>query len=449
MNKILTKHTQDISKEDAILNAIKKGIWIYFFLLIFEGALRKWFLPFLSAPLLIVRDPLAMWLIYMGWKHHIVKANIYVLALSFISLFAICTALVFGHGNLMVAFFGARILIIHFPIMFIIGKVFNLEDVIKMGRVLLIIAIPMTVLIALQFYSPQSAWVNRGIGGDMEGAGFSGAMGYFRPPGTFSFTTGNVMFFSFVACFVFYFWLAKVQINRLLLIGATLGVFASISLSISRTLLYSIVLTFVFTLISVANKPKYLVRMLVFMVLGVLMFAILSQTPFFQTGMDAFTTRLEVASESEGSVSDSIMNRIFGGMLTAISNSSHLPFFGYGLGMGTNAGAALLTGERGFLVAEGEWLRLVGEMGFVIGLIVLLIRVIFCADIFIRSYNNIKKGNLLPWLLLSVGLLAILQGQWAQPTVLGFSTLIGGLILASSKKEPLPPENETLTTELK
>ncbi|MGE5944870.1 MAG: hypothetical protein ACM31G_11085 [Flavobacteriales bacterium] len=441
MNKVLTNHTQNITKEEAILNAIKKGIWIYFFLLIFEGALRKWFLPFLAAPLLVVRDPVAIWLIYMAWKHHIVKNNIYVLLMVFCTIIAISTALIFAHGNLIVALYGARILLIHFPVMFIIGKVFTIEDVIKMGKVLLIIAIPMTVLIALQFYSPQSAWVNRGVGGDVEGAGFSGALGYFRPPATFSFITGTVLFYSLVGCFIFYFWLAKIKINRLLLILATVGLLASIPLSISRTLLYTIGVTFVFSLISVAGKPKFLVRMLVFVILGALAFTILSQTPFFQTGTEAFASRFESANKTEGGMANSIMDRVFGGMITAVSNSNDLPFFGYGLGMGTNAGAALLTGERGFLVAEGEWLRLVGEMGFVMGIIVLLIRVIFCADIFIRSYSVIKKGNLLPWLLLSVGLLIILRGQWAQPTVLGFSTLVGGLILAAAKKDTSQPEN--------
>lgn len=416
------------------LNWLKKGVWLYFLLLIFEGALRKWVLPSLQAPLLIVRDPLAMFLIYMSWKHNIVSANMYVYIISLLTIIGVSTALVFGHGNLFVAIYGARVLILHFPVMFIIGTIFNRDDVIKLGRLLLYIAIPMTILIALQFYSPQSAWVNRGIGGDVEGGGFSGALGYFRPPGTFSFTTGNVLFFSFVACYVFYFWLSKAKINSLLLIAATICVLVSIPLSISRTLLFSIVITFIFTLFSVASSPKFLIKMLVFIVLGILLLTMLSSTPFFQTATEAFSHRFEVANNVEGGVSSSIMDRFFGGMLTAISDSGDLPFFGFGLGMGTNAGAFLLSGGKTFLIAEGEWLRLVGEMGFVMGIMVILTRVVFCGSIFFKSYGNIKYGNILPWILLSFGMLIILQGQWAQPTVLGFSTLVGGLILASSKK---------------
>lgn len=441
MNKILTMPMQSSTKDEAIIEVLKKGIWLYFFLLIFEGALRKWFLPFLATPLLVVRDPIAIWLIYMAWKHHIVKANMYVLLMTFFTIIAICTALIFGHGSMIVALYGARITLIHFPVMFIIGKLFSVEDVIKMGKVLLMIAIPMTVLIALQFYSPQSAWVNRGVGGDMEGAGFSGALGYFRPPATFSFITGTVMFYSLVACFVFYFWLSNAKINRLILIGATAGLIASLPLSISRTLAYTMGLTFVFTLISVASKPKFFVRMVGFIILGLVVLVVLSQTSLFKTGTEAFATRFDVATDSEGGMTNSIMDRVFGGMLSAVENSNNLPFFGQGLGMGTNAGAAMLTGERStFLIAEEEWPRLVGEMGFVLGIFILLIRIIFCVDIFVRSYSRIKKGNILPWLLLSVGLLIILRGQWAQPTVLGFSTLVGGLILASVKNDSSKPE---------
>ena len=432
MNTVLTAHSDSISKEASLINLLKKGIWLYFFLLIFEGALRKWFLPFLSTPLLIVRDPVAIWLIFICWKNNIIKANFYVLSITFITMISFAASLVFGHGSISVAVFGARILIIHFPVMFIIGKVFNIEDVIKMGKVMLVITIIMAILIGMQFYSPQFAWVNRGVGGDIDGAGFSGSDGYFRPSATFSFTTGNVLFFSMAACYIFYYWLAKNNVNRFILIAATVGLLAAIPLSISRTLMFSVGVTLIFTMVSVASKPKYLMRMLVFIILLTLILVILNTTEFFGTATQAFTNRFETASEIEGGVSNSLFERFFGGMIHAISGGD-MPFFGYGLGMGTNAGSALLTGKVSFLIAEGEWLRLVGEMGFVLGVFILLIKVIFCADIFMKSYKSIRFDNILPWLLLSVGLLVILQGQWAQPTVLGFSTLLGGLILASSK----------------
>src|SRR5690606_35555803 len=142
-------------------------------LLLFESAVRKWFLPFLSTPLLVVRDHIALYIIYVSWKNNLLPSNFYILGMLLIGFLGIVTALVVGHGSLLVAIFGARILMIHFPLMFVIGAIFDREDVVKAGKILLWISIPMVILIGLQFYSPQSAWVNRGVGGDMEGTGFS------------------------------------------------------------------------------------------------------------------------------------------------------------------------------------------------------------------------------------------------------------------------------------
>src|ERR1700690_2343488 len=52
------------SAEAAQLVILRRMIWLYFALLIAEGALRKWIVPSLSTPLLVIRDPLVL-LIYV------------------------------------------------------------------------------------------------------------------------------------------------------------------------------------------------------------------------------------------------------------------------------------------------------------------------------------------------------------------------------------------------
>ena len=54
---------------------IKKLIWAYFLLLLFEGALRKWFLPGLSQGLLIIRDPLVIWIYYLCYAQGVFPLN--------------------------------------------------------------------------------------------------------------------------------------------------------------------------------------------------------------------------------------------------------------------------------------------------------------------------------------------------------------------------------------
>ena len=410
---------------------LKKAVWAYLLLLIFEGALRKWVLPGLATPLLIVRDPLALWVIFRLWNLGLFPKSIYLTSMVVIGCLGIVTALLFGHGSLPVALFGARILLIHFPFMFAMGKILEREDILEMGRAILWISIPMALLIAMQFYSPQSAWVNRGIGGDIEGGGFSGAMGFFRPPGTFSFTNGNSFFFNVTAVFVIYFWLNPKSVNLLLLSLASIGVLMSIPLSISRSLLFSIGISLFFAVIGAMLNKRYASKIITAIVVLFIGLIVLSQLTFFQTATEAFTDRFETANTSEGGLGGVLGDRYLGGLITALKSSTEQDFFGYGIGMGTNAGSKLLTGKASFLISEGEWGRVIGEQGAIMGIGIIVIRLGLSFRFLILSYKRMLGGDLLPWILLSFGLLIIPQGQWAQPTSLGFSTLIGGLLFAS------------------
>jgi hypothetical protein len=410
---------------------LRRAVWAYFYLLIFEGALRKWVLPGLATPLLIIRDPVALYLIIVTWRRGLIAANPYLTGMVVIASFGIITATLLGHGNLWVALFGARTFLLHFPLIFIIGRIFTREDVIRMGKAALWIAIPMVVLVALQFFSPQSAWVNKGVGGG-EVAGFTGANGYFRPSATFSFTNGNTFFFTFVAPFVFYFWLNGKAANKLFLTAATAALLFSIPLSISRTLLFQVLLSLVFVLLASARKPENLGRMLLAVIGGTLVIGLLSQLSVFATATETFTARFEGANEQEGGLESVFLDRFLGGLIGALTGSNAgIPFFGYGLGMGTNVGSMLLTGTTMFLVGEGEWGRIIGELGPLLGLTVIFLRVGLTAKISWACYKKLAQGDLLPWLLLSLGLLSLSQGGWAQPSALGFCVLTGGLIVAS------------------
>ncbi|MDB4902317.1 MAG: rane protein [Mucilaginibacter sp.] len=423
------KETANTSNEYHLL---KRGIWAYFLLLIFEGALRKWVLPGLSNPLLIVRDPIAIWLVYSAWKKNLLPSSIYLYGMILVGLIGFYLAVFVGHGNIIVALFGARILLFHFPMMFVIGRVFTREDVDKMGKAIVWISIPMAILIGLQFHSPQSAWVNRGLAGDVAGAGFGGAGDYFRPPGTFSFIVGTALFFGLLAPFVFYFWLNPKKINKLILISATVGMMAAIPFSISRALLAEVALSMVFTLIAIVGKPEYSGKIIASFFVGLIVLAVLSQSGFFNTAIEVFTSRFNNANEAEGGlVKGVIANRFFGGLVRSLQSSSKIPFWGFGIGMGTNVGSQLLSGDRKFLIDELEWGRLIGELGPLIGLTAIILRVGLTIKILFACIRKMLAGDSLPWLLLSFGLVILAQGGWAQPTALGFFVMIGGLIFAA------------------
>lgn len=414
----------------------RQGVWVYFALLLFEGALRKWFLPFLATPLLVVRDPVALWVLYQVLRLRLFPKTPYLIGMTFVGVVGLVLALLVGHGDLFVALFGARMFLIHWPFMFAVGAVFQREDVLQMGRVTLAIAIPMAILTGIQFYSPQSAWVNLGVGGDEAGAGFSGALGYFRPPGTFSFTIGNSLFFSFVAAYLLYFWIDLRAIPKALLVGASVALLAAIPLSISRSLLFQVVISAAFLGIAAARRPRYLGRVIGSGVILTGLLIALRGAPSFQTATAAFSARFESASEYEGGLQGTLGDRFLGGLMSALQTSGDQPLWGYGMGLGTNAGSAILAGKRQYLLSEGEWGRLVGEMGAILGLSTIFLRVLFSCNFLLKSYKRLLVGDVLPWMLMSFGFLFVAQGQWAQPTSLGFSTLIGGLVLASFRRGP-------------
>ncbi len=426
---------------------LKVGIWIYFFLLLFEGALRKWVLPALSTPLLIVRDPVAFWLLIVSIRRGILSFNLYLSGMIVLGVLGIFTAILFGHGSIPVAVYGARILVLHFPLIFIIGRIFNKDDVLKMGRMMLIISVPMALLITLQFYSPQSAWVNKSVSGGDEGAGFSGALGYFRPPGTFSFINGTTQFFGLLAPFVFYFWLnPHNKIHKILLIAATLSLLSAMPLSISRTLFFSVLVSGIFAVIAITRKPQYVGRMLAVIFLGLISLIVLSQAKFFQTATAAFTTRFEGANETEGGVKGVVGDRYFGSLLSGFTHSDDQPFWGYGMGIGTSVGGSLLSGKAQLQLGEYEWGRLIGEMGLLMGACVILLRLGISLKIARAAYRKLMSGDLLPWMLLSFCLLNLPQGQWGQPTSLGFGILIGGLNIASLRNPAIKLKNKRYST---
>lgn len=415
----------------------RKIFWIYLFLLIFEGALRKWFLPSLATPLLLVRDPIAIWFTLVGWQRGWLN-NGYAKGMMLAATVSFVLTLLVGHHNVAVALFGWRIYFFHFPMIFVLGHILTRTDLLRVGQFLLWLSIPMTVLIVIQFYSPPTAWVNIGIGGEGT-AGFGGALGYMRPPGTFSFTAGYTAYQAVVGCYLLYYLVMndtlpkEFRFSKAVLIILAGCYLLSIPMSISRGHLFQTCVFLAFLFLAALRKNKLKVRFLKFAAIAVLAGFVLSASGLLDTGIEVFTARFEGASESEGGLEGTIGDRYIGGYLGALFNWS-MPLFGYGIGLGTNVGATLMGGDMwsfGFN-GEVEWSRIMGECGIILGLIIIGIRVLFSLKLWKKSYDLlIKRYDLLPWMLSAGMMLTIPQGQWAVPTNLGFSILLGGLTLAA------------------
>ena len=417
----------------------RRAIWLYLVLLVFEGALRKWFLPSLATPLLLVRDPIAIYLMFEGFRHRWLTSGYVKVMMTVASVSALATLLV-GHHNLFVSLYGWRIYFFHFPVIFVMGKVLARDDLLKMGRFFLYLSIPMTLLVVAQFYSPQTAWVNVGVGGE-GGAGFGGALGYMRPPGTFSFTSGYVSFQAVVGCFLLYFLVSNELLDeerrlpKWVLAVAVVCYLVSIPTSISRTHFFQTLVFLAFLGMAAFRKNRLKVYFLQAVVLTSLAVFILSAWGVADTMMEAFNARFTGANEVEGGVRGVLGERYVGGLLGAFLNTD-IPICGYGMGLGTNAGASLMGGNMysfGFN-AEVEWERVLGECGLLMGTVILGVRLLFSLDICYKAYRClIARTDMLPWMLSAGMMLTVPQGQWGIPTNLGFCILFGGLALAAVK----------------
>ena len=167
----------------------------------------------------------------------------------------------------------------------------------------------------------------------------------------------------------------------------------------------------------------------------------------YEEGTVVFQARLVRIGDAQVGMVGKATNwteRVFNDFTSGYRAMTIAPLFGYGLGMGTNVGAKLLTDDLGFLLAEGEWARVFLEIGPVLGLFYILLRIFICVYLYKIAALSARSGNFLPMLLFCSCFLLIITGQFGQATTLGFAVFIAGLTLAASRdmknKTKSPPE---------
>jgi hypothetical protein len=413
------------------IRSIRRLIWLYFWLLLFEGALRKWVLPGWSGPLLIVRDPVVLAIYALALTTRIFPFNKFVVTAIVLAVLSFVSSL-FVSGNLVVTLYGVRTNFLHLPLIFLIPKVFSKKDVIRVGYWLLLLSIPMTVLVALQFMSPSGGWLNAATGGDLASQMIATGSRV-RPAGIFSFVTGMVSFLSVVAAFLFAGFLERGMGPAWLRAAVIPCLMFSLVLSGSRSALASVTIIIGVVLVVCFRKVSIFRRVLAPAILSYLAFLALCYLPLFREGLEVHEERLRAG---EG-VQKGIVARYLGGFGESIEIAGRTPLFGYGLGIGTNAGATILTGSRAFLLGESEWSRAVGESGPVFGYAYILLRLWIGWFVLRAAWKALGRDQPMPLLLLGASGLDLISGQFGQPTTLGFAVFTTGLALASLNPEPL------------
>lgn len=410
-------------------------LWTYFWLIIFEGAMRKWLLPGLSTPLLLIREPVAIAAFMLGWPYLSRRPWVgWVGWLWGIGAVGLFLAISIGHRDLPTALFGTRILWFHLPLIFLFAAVFTRDDVYAFAKAIALVAIPMAVLIAMQYSLPQSHFLNVAPGGE-EGGGFSGALGKFRPPGTFSFTNGLTEFYALAAACVVGIVISGPRPLPKWIWLSMGSLIVALPISISRGLLFKYVVVGIIAFAASALSGRSLKN---FVVGGLVLSAVAlgaTRLPVVQDAQKAFTARWEMATETEGGeegVQGVLEKRVGGSTVGAVAQAvSVAPLLGYGIGLGSNFGATRVGGKQLFLVGEGLWPVTLGELGPILGLILLGLRIALAGLLLRRALVQAKRANALPLILGGYALVMVVMGGTAQPTELGFVVLGAGLMLAA------------------
>jgi hypothetical protein len=441
-----------ISKD--MRNDIVRGFfYVYFWLIIFEGALRRWIFPSASDLILFIRDPIAICIFFLSFQLFFEKSVIkWTVALFFIGLSGVVLTMLGGHQDWLLTLWGARVPLLHLPLIFIMPQVLKEDDFWKFQKYTFMVAVPIVIFMILQFFMPPEHWSKIGAGGQGT-ADFLSFGDKTRPSSIFSFINGLSNFFLLLSAFFFstiidlkkkkssfFCWLVPLWL--------LLGIVFSIG---QRQLVYGVLISaFSFYLTSFIYKKLRFNLSLIFVSVIFIsaLVSFLAQYKDVRYAYELTSERIDSANLGEGAKGTAVYGRGDGGLFSSFMYRMRLyemptiiqdlGFFGRGLGYKTNAAKYRLS-EKDLIRAtteEGEESAILYtfyEYGIVIGLIFLLWKIFFTLYIFYISFKNILRKKNPQGLIFFFSNYMFIITQLEQPTALGFVVFTAGLCLMANK----------------
>lgn len=430
------KEPASVSGNEKIRRLIVNVCFIIYWLLIFEGALRKWFFPGMQKLIFFIRDPFVIFVYYLVIRYRLwPKMTPTFLFGLLVGLIFLCLGLIQSvilGLNPAVSAIGWRGYFWYLPLSFIIGEHFRGKDLARLCRQTLLLAIPMAVLTYFQFRSGPYSFLNKTM--DEDATPFLVGADIVRTSGTFTFSIGQVLFIGSIVAMVLSLWLLpKVQrpLSRPLMWAATAAVLVNIYTSGSRSAFVESAISLMAAMFSglVMTNRNQQIRCLMLPGLISVIGAVFYVTVFSQA-YEVMLARQIAASANEGST----LARAVGIFTSVFETLPRSTFIGLGIGLGSNAGIYLASGIRKFHLAENELPRIIEESG-IIGVLYVGYRAWLFFWIFGSAIVATRRANNpLPLLLFSFGGILILVGQMTlQGTVNGYGWLFAGFCIAANK----------------
>jgi hypothetical protein len=415
---------------------LKRLFWLYFLLLIFEGALRKWLLPQYSAPLLLIRDPVGILIILEAYRTNKWPEKwSLVTAILSAAMIGLCVIQVVANDNPWpAALYGLRSYLLPFPVAFVMGENLNADDLRRFAKWSLWLMLPETFLEILQYLAPSGSILNAGAYANAAQIMYESQ--HVRASGTFSFVIGPASFGPMVAVFVLYGLVQEKFVEKWLLWAAALAVILSMPVTGSREFVYEVAAVVAFAAIAAAFGASEFVKSLRIVVPLAFMFLLASFLPVFSESTHSFGERFSDANHQEGgSAAGSILQRTVAPFTNRLEETDFAKDpFGLGMGRGSAAVSTLLQGSAKFAAGESEIDRAIIELGPIPGIAFTLFRFVLALAILVKAFARARAGETLALLFAPLTFIGVALSVLEQPTEQGFMVILLAFTLAAMKR---------------
>jgi hypothetical protein len=362
--------------------------WAALVLMVYEGALRKWFLPQFQQPIYFLKDGLLLgayfgyfvgsrWLRDRAPFHRHVGNAI----LAFYALLCFSQLLNPRLPNIFVGLYGLQSYIMYVPLMYMVPEL--LPDQRALRRFVLGLVITAAIPLALgivQFNLPPTHYLNQYVWSDQGIATFGPDDNLVRVTSTFSYISGYASYLSALAVLLLGLALSeRSRWLRFVLVGGVAAVIVNLFMTGSRGPLLVVLLCVpfvVFQAFVTARKHQVKTALVLTLAIPIAVGAALWTAPDAQTAMTHRVT-------SNGNENLDRIKQIF---ITPIQAFKDAGFTGYGIGT-TLPGSTFLyqpkVSDEQPPAYEGEHERVMIEIGSIGYFLVLLARLVVPLQLFL------------------------------------------------------------------
>jgi hypothetical protein len=423
---------------------IVRLIFFAYWLVIFNGALRKWVLPPFEREIYFIGDPVVLLIYWLSIRYRFFRHSLIAMTITIAVAWLCVMEMMYHMGvdqiDLLLTGAGLRSYFLYVPLLAVIAETFERSDLERLVRQTLLLAIPVAVISIIQSRSPAGSIINAGIAneGEYRVTPLPVGEGIFRTTGTFTSNIGQAMFVGSIVAMLLWVWTLpedRRPLRGAALLAVTAATLANVAVSGSRTIfaLLALVLCAAFVaavlMKGAGNSWNAMKSCAILAVLGALLGPAL-----FPAQLHALSVRSYGAGGNDDDpYTNGLFGRALGDFVAFEDYVDSTPPAGYGIGQTSNAASILNRSTVGW--SENEWQRHVMELGPILGLILILLRVALVLWIGASACIAARRhGDALGLLLFGfIAMVVLYFPVTSQGTITGYAWIFAGLCMAANK----------------